>query len=223
MRTPAACLDLALVVDVSYSTAWRMDGTDQPNDRPGRAAPAPKGSVLDAELNAFARLIASLDPHRIAITVLSFSGDHEPESRDVWTEVQLTNDYALVLSGLERIRRRGGFGMTNTSAAIDQARRELLLGVSEAARSPRMLVLITDGVPTLPHRERRPNERAVALAVERAAQDGVQVYILGVGRYFEMLRMGLGERVRIAGGGFFSAASAESLERVIDELTKFFD
>jgi hypothetical protein len=95
-----------IVIDVSMSTIdrYRDHWLTAPPTNP------PKGSILDAELEAAVDFLEASDPERVAVGLVAFAG--EPPSKSgkppAWVEVPLTTDYSLVRAGLERLRERGG-------------------------------------------------------------------------------------------------------------------
>jgi hypothetical protein len=170
--------DVMLIIDVSGSTK-AASGTDVDGDGvvgidpqlelvpPGTYPPDlrntdPQDSILAAEIKAAEALVASLDPARVRVGVISFSGEMNPltgkrvryDQQDAWVEVPLTTDFEGVRRALRGILARGPNGGTNFAAGIRLSVRELA-GLSQARSSPRpdakkVALFLTDGVPTFP-------------------------------------------------------------------------
>lgn len=170
--------DVMLIIDVSGSTK-AASGTDVDGDGvvgidpqlelvpPGTYPPDlrntdPQDSILAAEIKAAEALVASLDPARVRVGVISFSGEMNPltgkrvryDQQDAWVEVPLTTHFEGVRRALRGILARGPNGGTNFAAGIRLSVRELA-GLSQARSSPRpdakkVALFLTDGVPTFP-------------------------------------------------------------------------
>lgn len=203
-----AFFDVMLVVDVSGSTKYPSgidvdeDGEigvleaailpgmpDNPNSDPG-------DSVLAAEVMASRRLLDGLDPDRVRVGLVSFSGRAVPPGGrppdappDALLEQPLTDDFAAVHLALERIVLRGAHGGTNMQAGIKLALRELA-GLSGAQSRPRkgarrVILFLTDGKPSLPFGESNredPEDGEAAVAAARLAKaGGVTINVFGLG------------------------------------------
>jgi len=119
-------------------------------------------SILAAEVAAANALLEGLDPGRVRVGLLTFAGQVSPETgeraridqQDAWLEVPLTTDFMLVRRALVAIQARGSRGATNYAAGIRLGVRELagLSGAESAPRpgSKRVVLFLTDGVPTFP-------------------------------------------------------------------------
>lgn len=169
--------DVVIVIDVSESTL-KASGSDIDRDGvigldpanellpPGAYPPEvastdPQDTVLHAEVLAARTLLAGLDPRRVRVGLISFAGEVDPttgkrkrmDQQDAWLEVPLTHDYGQVQRGLSAVLARGAHGATNFAAALRLAVAELadLGGRSEPrAGAKRVVLFLTDGMPTLP-------------------------------------------------------------------------
>lgn len=159
--------DIAIVLDVSESTLERFDrGEEMPQRLSSEDDEAIlPGSILEAEVAAARLLVRTLDPRFARVSVITFSG--EPPGRDVlprrWREglsyashtwAGLTNDWNAVEAALDAVADSGSHGMTDMAAGVERATAELVGGPqSEASPDPfaqRVIVFMTDGIPTLP-------------------------------------------------------------------------
>jgi Mg-chelatase subunit ChlD len=201
--------DIVVVLDISFSTA-SPSGIDVDGDgelgRPGRpplvpgltAEPNtdPGDSILEAEIMAARRLLDALDPSRVRVGLVTFSGVVDPStyqmlagSQSATVEQALTSDYEAVRRALEVVSLRGPSGGTDMQAGIKLALVELA-GL-EGSQSPamegrrRIMVMLTDGRASLPYglaAEPDPEDEEAAIAAgELAADAGVRVYVFGLG------------------------------------------
>jgi hypothetical protein len=212
---PPAAYDVMIVIDVSKSTEL-PSGVDVDGDGvfgvnptlellpqgsfpEGTVNTDPGGSVFEAELVAARALIESLDPSRVRIGVVSFSGDVDPASgrrrsesqQDAAVEAPLASGPAAALAALEAVRARGPHGATNFAAGLRLAITELsgLTGAQSAARTDakKVILFLTDGVPSLPFGrgdETDPGDVDAALAAARLADTAgikINVYAIGPG------------------------------------------
>ena len=170
--------DVMLVLDVSRSTQTAsgtdVDGDGEIGEDPhqGLYAPGefaddvystdPEDTVLHAEVLAARALIEGLDPERVRVGLITFSGEVDPETglrrapeqRDATLEVPLTDDYARLQSALDEVLREGPHGATNFAAGIQLATQELA-GMSGARSHPadrhkKVMLFLTDGIPSFP-------------------------------------------------------------------------
>jgi hypothetical protein len=192
--------DVVVVIDVSESTldavARPEDGTPAPAHDDEALPGAPAGSILESELAAARRLLRSLDPARTRVAIVSFSGAPvawgtppamidglHPDSR-TWTP--LTGDFAAVERALERVEAGGAHGLTNMAAGVERATAELV-GGPEAQSPPdpqaqRMVVFMTDGVPTLPvPGDAWRNQVELFKQARRAASYAIRIHSFAVG------------------------------------------
>jgi hypothetical protein len=205
--------DVMLVIDVSDSTKV-ASGADVDRDGqvgvnphnellPPDAIAAdvfstdPGDSILQAEVLAARSLLQGLDPRRVRVGLATFSGEVSPttgerksiDQQDAWLEVPLTNDYAAVDRALGAVLARGPNGATNYAAGIRLAIVELE-GLSGAKSSPRqavskVILFLTDGIPTLPvgkgNREDPGDGEAALRAAQLAHSAGITIntYALG--------------------------------------------
>jgi von Willebrand factor type A domain-containing protein len=202
----AGYVDIFLVIDVSASTALYA-GVDfsefsrlpnsyvTPRMVMGRNPPPPncasvreshnlRVSILSAEIAASRRLLSQLNPETTRVGVITF-GD------DAWLRQPLTHDFEQVRSALDLIYKRGPSGKTNMVDAILLGTEELL-GKGESEKyldSIKTLVLLTDGVPTLPSGDCSisgiaGSESDIDLTINTARQSGnlgISVHVLALG------------------------------------------
>jgi Mg-chelatase subunit ChlD len=208
-----ADFDVMIVLDVSGSTR-AASGVDVDGDGdvgvnpqqellPPGAYPEdvlstdPEDTILHAEVAAARALLRSLDPQRVRVGLVSFSGEVDPATgerrsanqQDAWLEVPLTSDYGAVARAIDAVLARGPSGATNFAAGIR-------LGVTElsglpGARSQRrrdakpVILFLTDGVPSFPigkGNRQDPGDIEAAISAAKLAQVAgitINTYALG--------------------------------------------
>jgi Mg-chelatase subunit ChlD len=228
--------DIVFVVDTSRSTA---DPAGADIDGDGRVEPAethdsvfgrmlalrPGASgdtILAAEIAAARRLLAQLDPRTTRVGVVTFAGDTDPLTPDAVLEAPLTADYERVDRALGGVLARGPQGMTNMVSGLDLAVAELERSEPRAgqARPLRIVLLMTDGQPTLPiENAQMQNTR---MAIQRAARAGaadirIDTYAIGP----EALREPLVavEMAAVSGGVFTPVVRPADLRSVFGEIS----
>ena len=203
-----ANFDLMIVVDVSGSTRY-PSGIDVDGDgRLGRQKAAlvaaldtvntdPDDSILAAEITGARRLLDQLDPHRVRVGVVSFSGEIDPATGrrrsvgqiDSLLEHPLSSDFDRVRLALEAVQVRGPHGGTNMEAGVKHALLELA-GLPGARSVPRdgakkVILLMTDGKPSLPFGradvEDPEDVQAVVAAAQLANSAGITINVYGLG------------------------------------------
>ncbi|MCP3984195.1 MAG: VWA domain-containing protein [bacterium] len=170
--------DVVVAIDVSYSTTT-ASGLDVDGDGivgvnphnellpPGSydesvRSTDPGDTILAAQVQAAHALLESLDPDRVRVAVVSFSGEVDPltarrkrlNQEDARLEVPLIADFEAVGRALGAVLARGAHGATNYAAGIRIGIRELA-GLSGAKSKPRegarrVILFLSDGSPTLP-------------------------------------------------------------------------
>lgn len=200
--------DVVIVLDVSGSTAY-PSGIDVDGDgmlgetqrspissQPDTPNTDPDDSVLAAEVSASKALLEGLDPSRVYVGVVSFSGEVDPVTQrrlgrgdDALLEQALTPDYAAVARSLEATLLRGPNGGTNMQAGVKLALRELA-GLPGSVSRPRahakkVILFLTDGKPSLPFGQANVEDKEDMLAAIDAAQlcrvAGVMLNVYGLG------------------------------------------
>ncbi len=204
-----ASFDVVLVIDISGSTAY-PSGLDVDNDgllgesqralvkgMPDTKNTDPDDSVLAAEIGAAITLLDGLNPARVRVGVVSFSGEIDPATgrrrseaqSDAWLEAPLTDDYGAVRQALQAILLRGPSGGTDMEAGLKLALRELagLPGAQSVARkdAKKVMLFLTDGRPSLPYGMGNKDDREDYEAVQNAARlahlGGVSINVYGLG------------------------------------------
>jgi len=204
--------DVMLVIDVSGSTnaasGSDVDGDGEVGVNPRNELLPPgaysnvlstdlQDTVLHAQISAAHALLDGLDPRRVRVGVLSFSGEVDPltgmrkriDQEDAHLEIALTDDYDAVRRTLSAILARGARGATNFAAGIRLGISELsgLPGARSTARpgSRKVILFLTDGLPTLPvgrgnEVDAGDNEAALrTAALARTAGISINTYALG--------------------------------------------
>jgi hypothetical protein len=152
------------------------------------------------------------------VGVLSFAGEVDPttglrkrvEQADAWVEVPLTEDFAHVRQGLLAVLARGPNGATNYAAGIRLGVRELA-GLTGAKSSPsegarRVLLFLTDGMPTLPIDKGSVTDagdiEAAVSAAELAHRAGIVINTYALGPSALQFPRALTEMARVTLGTF---------------------
>jgi hypothetical protein len=200
--------DVVVVLDVSGSAAYPSgidvdgDGTIGETRRspistePDVPNTDPDDSILAAEVAAARTLLDGLDPARVHVGVVSFSGEIDQttgrrlgRSDDALLEQAVTPDYGAVRRALEAVLLRGANGGTNMEAGVKLALRELA-GLPGAQSRPRpgakkVILFLTDGKPSLPFGSANVEDKEDMLAAIDAAQlanvAGVMLNVYGLG------------------------------------------
>ncbi len=200
--------DLMLVVDVSGSTRYPsgidIDGDGELGRQKAGLVAAldtintdPDDSILAAEIAGARRLLDQLDPERVRVGVVSFSGEIDPatgrrrsfEQADSLLEHPLSSNFESVAQALEAVRLRGPHGGTNMEAGVKHALREVagLMGAQSVPRNgaKKVILLMTDGKPSLPFGradvEDPEDVEAAVAAAELAKSAGITINVFGLG------------------------------------------
>jgi hypothetical protein len=205
--------DVMIVLDVSKSTQSASgadvdeDGNVGEDPHLGLFAPGeypddvystdPEDTILHAEVKAARILADGLDPARVRVGLVTFSGEVDPQTgtqrrpdqRDATLQVPLTQDFAKVRAALARVLAAGPNGATNFAAGIRLATQELA-GISGATSTARpgakpVILFLTDGVPSFPAGQATvsdPGDLEAAVAAARVAQAaGIRINTYAVG------------------------------------------
>jgi len=199
--------DVALVLDTSGSTSQATGIDVNGNGVVGatgirglfRHGDDPGDSILAAEVAAALRLLERFDPRNVRVGVIGFSGTPPggaggggmivigggPPVPPAVTEAPLTSNFGETRRALARIFQRGPYGGTHMAAGLDQATIELL-GLRGSLSEPdpqaqKVVVFLTDGMPSLPTGYESYDVRACLRAAERARRAGVKVNTFAIG------------------------------------------
>jgi hypothetical protein len=251
--------DVMLVIDVSGSTK-QASGIDVAGDgavgfnpqlelvEPGLYPPDMQSTdledtILAAEVAAAEALVGTLDPERVRVGVISFSGEMHPETgerakwnqQDAWLDVPLTSNHQRAVTALRGIMARGPHGGTNFAAGVRLAVRELV-ALSGAKSSPRsgakkVILFLTDGTPTFPigvGSAADPGDTEAALSAARLARKAgitMNTYALGPNALTnpiaatEMARLTLGSFLAVRNPGdiisFLQGVTFANIEDVV--------
>jgi hypothetical protein len=167
-----------IAIDVSQSTKAAsgadVDGDGEIGENPHEGLYLPgeypddvwstdsEDTILAAEITAARALLESVDPERVRVGLLTFSGQVNLETgrqisrnqQDANLEVPQTRDYDRVRRALDQVAARPPRGATNFAAGIRLATQELagLSGAVSTTRpdSKKVILFLTDGFPTFP-------------------------------------------------------------------------
>jgi len=226
--------DVMLAIDVSASTQHAsgadVDGDGKIGEDPhlGLYAPGefpddvystdPDDTILNAEVTAARALLDGLAAGRTRVGLVTFSGEVDLETsrqksrnqQDAQLQVALTDDFSQVHAALDRVLARGPHGATNFAAGIRLATRELA-GLSGAVSVPapgaqRVMLFLTDGLPTFPHglaTVQDPGDLEAAVAAARVAHSaGIRINTYAIGTSALARPMGATEVARATLGTF---------------------
>src|SRR5262245_20228742 len=188
---PTAAFDVVIVIDTSGSTQTPAAFGEHAGPLAVFRVPFGVGgpSILQTEAMAARRFAESADPATTRIGVVTFSEGGGFRADNAWVEQPLSSDYGAVRSALQRVGSRTPSGGTDMVAGIRLAIRELR-GLQVAASPPRpearkVVLLMTDGYPTLPHPSPTLDERnvnATLAAARLAARAEVVIHMFCLGR-----------------------------------------
>ncbi|MGH7342277.1 MAG: vWA domain-containing protein [Candidatus Rokuibacteriota bacterium] len=228
-------LDVAFLIDVSDTTAAPSsldvdaDGTAQGRapltakrllDRFLRVPELPnRDNVLAAELRAVRILASRIGCADTRLVLVAFSGDADPRTPDASVVVSVTEDRNEFDDGLELVDLVGPNGMTNFEAALETAHDSLVGDATPGSERRAHVVLLSDGLPTLPYMgNAKANSRAAVAGASRLANAGVRVDTVAIGTEATDDPSSLREMARVGGGVFISARDAASLPELFGEL-----
>jgi len=199
--------DVAIVIDTSASTGGPSEADINGNGKIGRpfggafgsvfgaSLSDPGDSILSAEVAAARQLLRGLDPRSTRVAVITFAGEQEQEgvivfggrSKPALTIQGLTNDYEKVERAFDSVLAQGPAGLTHIAAGVDQATIELM-GIKGAVSrkdptSEKIVLFLTDGVPTLPAGPQweAENVRAVLRAAGRSKFSNIRIHSFAIG------------------------------------------
>ncbi len=233
-------IDVMFVLDTSGSTADASGSDVNANGVVGRRGAGPLGgifgnfdagdSILAAEVASARNLIEEFDPRSIRVGLVTFAGEtrggpYGPQHYNTAvSHVPLTEDYDAFRKGLDDVLRKGPSGGTHMAAGVDQATRELLglrgsLSAPEA-ESEKVVIFLTDGIPTLPYSSgaRRENNQAVLRAAKRAASKGIRVFTYGIGPKALDEPVAIVELAELTGGLFTPVRDPGNLVQAVEEV-----
>jgi Mg-chelatase subunit ChlD len=180
--------DVVFVIDTSGSTA-DASGLGRTSGwlsrLPGMSV-SRSDSVLGAEVAAIESLLDGFDPRTTRVGLVSFAGDENPYATHAWVDAPLTSNYEEIRKALADRLLVDPEGGTDLRAGLLRGAIELL-GTRSAESEPRKragrhLVVLTDGLPTLP--ERNPVGGAIHSA-KSLAKRGIRVHVFAIGREAE--------------------------------------
>jgi Mg-chelatase subunit ChlD len=197
--------DVVLVLDTSFSTGAASNADVNGNGVVGSGGVRglfgmgsdPGDSILAAEVAAARRLLTRFDRRNVRVGVVTFAGRSVDQGGggivitlggggpNALTESPLTHDFEAVDLALQRVQQRGPEGDTHMAAGLDQATIELL-GLRGALsetdpKSEKLVVFLTDGIPTLPTASIPYNIRACLRAADRAKRKNIKVHTFALG------------------------------------------
>ena len=148
---------------------------------------------------------------------------------DAVLEHPLTPDYAQIREALDRLQARGARGGTNVAAGIRLGVEELLgLSANGSHFRPdaqRLILLLTDGIPTFPVGNTASDSEDKILAISAAHvafEGGIRIYAYGMGMEVLSEPFALEETARISGGRYIPLSHPADIRDQLEEA-KFVD
>lgn len=193
--------DVALIIDRSESMCWDTYG---PSTECPATGPWEPFNTIQSTAKEFVNLLTG-DP---TFTLLSFA-------TDVRVDVATTQNRALIRSAIDSLQPDG---FTNTAASVEEAVNTLL---SIPGSNPKLIVLLTDGYPTVYNGEfvgpddPRPGEDLRA-AAQSAFDQGVIIDGINYGNNVDNVLMR--DVAEITEGTFYAAPDGTSLQLVYDDI-----
>lgn len=197
----------------------------------------PGDSILAAEVEGAKRLLRFLDPSTTRVALVSFSGDisgtllghTDLTVPDAVLEHPLTPDYGQIREALDRLQARGARGGTNVAAGIRLGVEELL-GLNENGSRlrpdvQRLILLLTDGIPTFPVGNTASDSEDKILTISAAHvafEGGIRIYTYGMGMDVLSEPFAMEEVARISGGKYIPLSHPADILDQLEEA-KFVD
>jgi Mg-chelatase subunit ChlD len=184
---PLELFDVVFVIDTSGSTALSSGLGKHPTSSWLSQITGLKvtrsESVLGAEVSAIESLLDGLDARVTRVGLVSFAGDENPRAKHAWVDAPLTSNFKEIRQALADRLLVDPEGGTDLAAGLLRGAIELI-GSRSAESEPRAhairhLVLLTDGLPTLP--EFDPVGKAIE-ASQSLARRGIRVHVFAIGR-----------------------------------------
>lgn len=166
-------LALLLVLDISGSTGTRILLEKKGNGLARWIAlrtGAPSVSRLDLQVRYARALLGEFDPRFTRSGLVTFGGYKSTRAQFAELRVPLTSKLALVDAGMEEARAGGAKGKSNLAGGIDMGLAHVDAFAPLKGETRRVVALFSDGIPTLPHGNRKLDLEA-AVTSARAAQD----------------------------------------------------
>lgn len=228
--------DIVFAIDVSRSAEQPAssdpDAWYPPLDEPRK--PVPAGSVLAVEVEAVRRMLEGIDTDRHRMAIVTFSGELTPpfgwyrgiptlKGDPASTVVALTRDPARLERALDTILADGTIGHTHMAAGLRQATADLVGGPGARSQpdpaARKVIVLLTDGTPTLPYPNYdRGNEREVAAESARAASYGIRIFSYAIGPEALERPLACVTAADLTGGRFSAVRDASALPEIVSEI-----
>ena len=193
--------DVVLAIDVSQSTRLSMPAYAAGLSVVDRYRVPADSTRLAAEVSVACALLREARSSGSRVGLVIFSGDADPATPDARPLVAPTDDLMHVVHGIDAVFEAGPTGGTNYEAALRESDRLLRPQDGRARR----IVLITDGIPTLPHlpaSESDPSDwDATFDAAATLARVGTRLDIIAIGGVAESVSFGLIRSVSLETGG----------------------
>ena len=213
--------DVVFVIDTSGSTADASglgEHSTWLSHLPGVQV-ARSDSVLGAEVAAIESLLDGLDPRTTRVGLVGFAGSENPYEHNAWTDAPLTSNYTQVRKALADRLLIDPEGGTDLSAGLLRGAIELL-GTRSAESQPREhavrhLVVLTDGMPTLPLNG--PVHAAIRAARKLAKHD-IRVHIFAIGSEAEDAGRDIEPVAKVTRGDYHAVEDLSNLAPLLAKI-----
>jgi Mg-chelatase subunit ChlD len=222
--------DVVVVIDTSRSTAAPA-GADVDGD--GRVGSGAEGrwiiatsddagdTVLAAQIAATRILLRQLNSATTRVGVVTFAGGEDPQVPHAIRLAPLTDRYDHVERALDVVRRHRPSGKTDIAAAIEAATSELTGSGRSRPRADAtpVMLLMTDGQPTLPFATADENVAHTLAVGRRAGALGVRIDTFPIGARANSDVLVLGALAAQSGGRFTPVLQPADLLATFESLT----
>ena len=214
--------DVVFVIDTSGST---QDASGLGGHASGWIAHLPgmkvsrADSILGAEVASIESLLDGFDARTTRVGIVSFAGDENPYSSHAWTDAPLTSNYEEIRDALAERLMVDPEGGTDLAAGLLRGAIELL-GTRSADSRPRAhstkhIVVLTDGLPTLPEFRAVPAARKAARSL---AQHDIRVHIFAIGAAAESEGRDIEPVATVTHGEYHAVKDVKNLAPLLKQI-----
>jgi Mg-chelatase subunit ChlD len=176
-------------------------------------------SILGAEVAAVESMLDRFDARSTRVGLVSFAGSENPYEHHAWTDAPLTSNYPAIRNALADRMLVDPEGGTDLAAGLLRGAIELL-GTPSAdskprAHSVRHLVVLTDGLPTLPEADPIGEARRAA---RKLAKHGIRVHIFAIGSAATDEGMDIAPVAEITHGDYHAVEDLKKLAPLLKQI-----
>ena len=176
-------------------------------------------SILGAEVAAVESLLDGFDPRTTRVGIVTFAGSENPYESHAWTDSPLTSDYKQTRAALSDRLLIDPDGGTDLAAGLLRGAIELL-GTRSADSQPRAhavrhVVVLTDGLPTLPVYD---PVRAAKRAAHSLAKHHIRVHIFAIGAAADAEGRDIEPVATITHGDYHAVKDLSKLSKLLKDI-----